>query len=231
MNLFCGFYATISIINENFVLAAVTILIAVLFDAVDGIIARVTKSCTDFGVEYDSLADLISFGIAPGLLLYWWALKPFGRLGWMAAFLFVICGALRLARFNVMVRYGASKTFTGLPIPAAAGVIASIVIMSRDFSDISISITEPLVIALITYFLAFLMVSNFKYRSFKYLRLRTKKSFSILVFTILLIFVVAMMPEIMLFVIFISYALSGPSEGVLLYGKAKVAAIAAARGH
>lgn len=228
MNLFCGFYATIAVINEKFSLAAVAILLAVFFDALDGIVARFTRSCTDFGVEYDSLADLISFGIAPGLLLYWWALKPFGRIGWMAAFLFVICGALRLARFNVMSRYGSNKTFTGLPIPAAAGVIASIVIMSRDF--FVVGETNPLMIALISYFLAFLMVSNFKYRSFKHLHLKTKKSFSILVFTTLLVFVVALIPEIMLFAIFIAYALSGPSERALIYGKDKVAAIAAARG-
>ena len=102
-NIFCGFYAVISSINGRFSAAAISIIIAIVFDALDGKIARATNTTSKFGVEYDSLADLISFGLAPGLMMYLWALKPMGRIGWLAAFLFMVCGALRLARFNTHV--------------------------------------------------------------------------------------------------------------------------------
>ncbi|MEE9499158.1 MAG: CDP-diacylglycerol--serine O-phosphatidyltransferase, partial [Nitrospinaceae bacterium] len=100
-NVFCGFYAFISVMNEKFFVAGAAIVVAIIFDALDGRVARLTKTTSAFGVQYDSLADVISFGMAPALLAYAWVLQPFGRLGWMAAFLFLLCGALRLARFNV----------------------------------------------------------------------------------------------------------------------------------
>ena len=130
-NMLCGFYSIISTIEGRFHHAAVAIFIAALADGLDGKIARLTKTCSRFGVEFDSLADLVSFGVAPALLIYIWALRPYQRVGWLAAFLFVICGALRLARFNVQVYTSENKYFTGLPIPAAATTIASFVLLHQ----------------------------------------------------------------------------------------------------
>ena len=113
--------------------AAIWILVSSIFDGLDGKVARVTGTSSKFGVEYDSLADLVAFGVAPGLLMYSWALKPFGRLGWLAAFLFVVCGALRLARFNVQVETVESKRFVGLPIPAAASMVSATVLFFHHF--------------------------------------------------------------------------------------------------
>ena len=132
-SLFCGFYSIISSINGDFLAAAVAIVIAGVFDGLDGAVARATHTTSKFGVEYDSLADLVSFGVAPGVLAYLWALNPFGRLGWVAGFLYVACGALRLARFNVYVPVKDQSYFQGLPIPAAASMIATTVFLFNHF--------------------------------------------------------------------------------------------------
>ena len=124
LNLFCGFYSIIASTSGKFLAAAVAIIIAGVFDWLDGKIARATNTTSRFGVEYDSLADLVSFGMAPGIMMYLWALQPLGRIGWLAAFLFAACGALRLARFNTQFGSISSKHFIGLPIPAAAGMNA-----------------------------------------------------------------------------------------------------------
>jgi CDP-diacylglycerol--serine O-phosphatidyltransferase len=136
-NLLCGFSSIVASINGHYLQAAIAILIAVGLDYLDGKVARLTNSASAFGLEYDSLADLLSFGMAPGLLLYAWMLRSFGPFGWLAAFLFVICGALRLARFNVQAMGVQKFTFTGLPIPAAAGVLASMVLVGRHLSRFS----------------------------------------------------------------------------------------------
>lgn len=207
-NIFCGFYSIVAAINGDYHRSAVAILLAIVFDGLDGRIARVTKATSDFGLEYDSLSDIISFGLAPSLLLYLWMLKPFGRIGWLAVFLFVICGALRLARFNVQVPEKKTLSFVGLPIPAAAGLIASFVILSFDLRIMGR--IHPLFVVMSVYLLSFLMVSNIKYKSFKYLELRKKRPFGILIFTVLFIYIVVTIPEIMIFLIFFLYALSGP---------------------
>ncbi|HEY5594245.1 MAG TPA: CDP-diacylglycerol--serine O-phosphatidyltransferase, partial [Nitrospiria bacterium] len=170
-NLFSGYYAIIAVFNANYLYAAMAILLAMAFDVLDGKSARLTKSTSRFGVEYDSLADLVSFGVAPGLLIYSWALSSYGRIGWIAAFLYVVCGALRLARFNVQVGSVESKHFVGLPIPAAAGVIASLVVLDQHILQMGTEI-KPLLILGFIYVLAFLMVSSFRYRSFKDFHLR-----------------------------------------------------------
>jgi len=113
-NMFCGFFAIVSAFNGAFFRAAVAILIAAVMDGLDGKVARLTNTSSRFGMEFDSLADLVSFGVAPAILIYAWALKPFGRFGWAAAFLFAVCGAMRLARFNVQADSSESKNFTGL---------------------------------------------------------------------------------------------------------------------
>src|SRR5208337_4737540 len=127
-SLFCGFYSIVATIDKKFTYACIAVFLSCLFDALDGRVARMTGSTSRFGVEYDSLADVIAFGVAPGLLVYMWALKGYGRFGWLAAFLYVACGALRLARFNVQAETVQKKQFLGLPIPAAAATIAASVL-------------------------------------------------------------------------------------------------------
>src|SRR5512140_2150148 len=163
-SLFAGFYGIVSGINSDYRTAAIWILVSAVFDGLDGKVARATGTTSKFGVEYDSLADLVAFGVAPGLLMYFWALKPFGRLGWLAAFLFVACGALRLARFNVQVETVESKRFVGLPIPAAASMVSATVLFFIHMGWSSFK--KPAILVLI-YLLAFLMVSSVKYYSFK----------------------------------------------------------------
>ena len=163
-NVFCGFYAFVAVLNEHFYFAAWAIAIGMIFDGLDGRIARLTKTTSAFGEQYDSLADIITFGMAPAFLAYSWVLKPFGRLGWMAAFLFLLCAALRLARFNVTKPEVRSQHFIGLPSPAAAVVVASIVIA---FEDLFATRMNPFIMVMVVYALAFLMVSNIKYPAFK----------------------------------------------------------------
>jgi len=208
LNIFCGFYAIISAIDGKYIAAAIAIIIAVVFDILDGKIARATKTASRFGVEYDSLADLISFGLAPGLMIYLWALKPLGRVGWLAAFLFMTCGALRLARFNAQTG-SISKYFIGLPIPAAAGMAATTVLFCHRF-DIAGN-ANPVVIIVMLYMLAFLMVSTIKYNSFKKNpELFQKMNFNVLVTTILILIFIAAQPPIALFLLGVAYVVSGP---------------------
>ncbi|MBP1729339.1 MAG: CDP-diacylglycerol/serine O-phosphatidyltransferase, partial [Deltaproteobacteria bacterium] len=187
--------------------AAIWIFAALVCDGLDGKVARATGTTSKFGVEYDSLADLVAFGVAPGLLMYFWALKPFGRLGWLAAFLFVVCGALRLARFNVQVETVESKRFVGLPIPAAASMVAATVLF---FQHTGLSSFKKPVILVLIYFLAFLMVSSVKYYSFKDPELIKKQPFGFLVLAVLLLIIIAAEPAIMMFSLFVCYILSGP---------------------
>jgi len=185
----------------------VAILVALILDGLDGKIARYTRTASPFGVEYDSLADLVSFGVAPATLAYIWALMPVGRLGWLAAFLFVACGALRLARFNTQVDVVDKRYFVGLPIPAAATLVATGIILARE---VSLPV-EPHVLALITlYGLSFLMVSTIRYTSFKSLDPFKRRPFNSLVAALLVLVVVAMEPHFMIFVLVLGYVVSGP---------------------
>lgn len=213
-SLFAGFYCIVSTMNGNFLTAAWFILIAGIFDGLDGKVARLTGTTSKFGVEYDSLADLVAFGVAPGLLMYSWALKPFGKLGWLAAFLYVVCCALRLARFNVQIATVESKRFVGLPTPAAAGMVASCVLIFFELGG-SGTIKKASVLILI-YVLAMLMVSNFRYYSFKDPELFRRQPFGVLVVLIFLIIVIVAQPEISLFVLSFTYMASGP-VGYLFY--------------
>jgi len=208
MNIFCGFYAVIAAVNGATNAAAIAILVAAIFDALDGKIARATHTTSRFGVEYDSLADLISFGLAPGLMIYLWALKPLGRLGWLAAFLFMVCGALRLARFNTQVDSVKSDHFVGLPIPAAAGMLAATVLLHHRLG-IGTSANKILILILI-YTLSFLMVSSIKFYSFKKPELFKKMNFNYLVAAVLIMIFIAAQPAIALFSIGLVYIMSGP---------------------
>lgn len=219
-NIFCGVFALISALHAEYLTAAISILIASIFDALDGKLARLTNTTSRFGVEYDSLSDLVSFAVAPGLLVYAWALQTYGRLGWMALFLFVICGALRLARFNVQVSGPENNDFIGLPTPAAAILLAAIILFDGHVIALREDI-RPILMLTVTYVLAFLMVSNLPYRSFKKLNLRDRKPFNVLVGFVLFFVVLITAPQVMLFSIITLYVLSGIFERplVALYRK------------
>jgi len=219
LNLFCGFYAIIASVNGKFVAAAVSIVIAGLFDNLDGKIARATNTTSKFGVEYDSLADLISFGLAPGLMMYLWALKPLGRIGWLAAFLFMTCGALRLARFNTQVGSISSNHFVGLPIPAGAGMNAVTVLIYHKFGFNGQA--SPVLILIMLYVLSFLMVSSIKYISFKKFELFRKMNFNVLVASILILIFIAAQPSIALFLFGVAYVISGPLTTIRYHKKVK----------
>ncbi|HKZ72333.1 MAG TPA: CDP-diacylglycerol--serine O-phosphatidyltransferase [Nitrospirota bacterium] len=211
VNLFFGFYSIIAVLKSDYTTAAVAILIAMLFDVFDGKIARLTNSTSRFGVEYDSLSDLASFGIAPGLLIYTWGLNAYGKIGWLAVFLYIACGAMRLARFNTLTSGaggGGLRHFTGLPIPAAAGLIATTVIFDHHILQMGKEV-RPVVILLMTYVLAYLMVSSIPYRSFKEAHMAEKRPLSSLIAAVLVLIVIVAEPQIMLFVLFALYAASG----------------------
>ncbi|MCS6927312.1 MAG: CDP-diacylglycerol--serine O-phosphatidyltransferase [Candidatus Binatia bacterium] len=216
--LFCGFYAIIATFKGEYRLAAIAILIALVCDALDGRVARITKSSSRFGVEYDSLSDVVAFGVAPGVLAYCWALEPWGVWGWLAASLYVICGALRLARFNVQVDTVDKRSFVGLPIPAAAGVIATTILMYYFLGGEGTT-NKHITLLLLIYVLAGLMVSTIPYFSFKELPLARRQPFWLLIVGILLIQLTIAEPQLMLFSVFACYALSGPLRAVIRLGR------------
>ncbi|MFQ5353778.1 MAG: CDP-diacylglycerol--serine O-phosphatidyltransferase [Thermodesulfobacteriota bacterium] len=209
MTLLGGFYAIMACIDGRFDHAAIAILIAAVIDGLDGRIARLTHTSSRFGAEYDSLADLVAFGLAPGVLIFTWALRPFGRYGWLAAFLYVVCGALRLARFNVQISTVESKRFNGLPIPAAAALVASTVLLFFSIGK-GQEMAKHITVLLLIYVLAFLMISNIKFYSFKELDLKRRMPFSLLVGLIFLIILITAEPPLMLFLITLGYVVSGP---------------------
>jgi len=182
-NIFCGYYAIISTMRGHYDHAAQAIGIAIVLDMLDGRIARLTNSATDFGLQLDSLADVISFGVAPSLLAFIWGFGPVNsKLGWVAAFTFTICGAMRLARFNVQA--GGLKHFLGLPIPAGGGTIAAIV---HFFGEPITDRVEAILMVGCVFGLALLMVSTVRYSSMKYLTLGRKSHLTVLL--IALVFV------------------------------------------
>lgn len=222
-SLFCGFYSVIASMKGDYFLAAVPILIAFVLDGLDGRIARMTNTTSKFGSEYDSLADLVAFGVAPAILTYTWALSSYGKWGWLTAFLFVVCGALRLARFNVQIGLIESKLFNGLPIPGAASVVATGVLLffylggEGRFIDMSVLITVVC--------LSLFMVSNIKYYSFKDLNFFSRKPFMSFVLIVFILIIIIAEPQIMLFTFAFGYSLSGPSWALFKIGKKAYAEI------
>lgn len=229
-SLFAGFYSMVATMNGDYRTAAIWVLVSSIFDGLDGKVARLTGTSSKFGVEYDSLADVVAFGITPALLMYRWALQPFGRIGWLAAFLFLVCGALRLARFNVQVNTVESKRFVGLPIPAAASMVSATVLVFHHFGLSPVTYRQTAVLALI-YLLAFLMVSNVKYYSFKDPELIKRQPFGFLVAAVLLLIVIAAEPVLMLFILFICYVLSGPVGFIFSYPRRRRLERALHKGH
>ncbi len=211
-SLFCGFYSMLAAIQGDFSVAATAILIAAVFDGLDGRVARLTGTTSTFGKELDSLCDQVSFGVAPAVLAYYWALQPYGRYGWLAGFLYVATTALRLARFNSQPP-AVSKNFVGLPCPAAAAVIASSVLFIHRLG-IEGTIKHISLIALV-YVISYLMVSSHPYLSFKQQQSTRVRTFPLIVGMLLLFVLIAAEHEIMLFVLFMLYSASGPAMEIL----------------
>jgi CDP-diacylglycerol--serine O-phosphatidyltransferase len=221
-NLFCGFFSLLLAMDGRYTEAALAIFVAMVMDLLDGRVARLMKATSQFGVEYDSLADVISFCVAPAFLLYSFALRPLGRAAWFGAFLFVICGALRLARFNVQTGSVDRRFFVGLSTPAAAAVAASLVVLLQGEEPIR---AVRVAVAVATYVLALLMVSTFRYWSFKEVDFARKRPVETLLVVVLAVMIVATKHEIFLFLAFGAYALSGPIRRVIV-GRPPAAATA-----
>lgn len=206
--LFAGFYAVIAGMQGHFEAGAIAIFVAMIFDGLDGRVARMTNSCSAFGAEYDSLADMVSFGLAPALLVYQWALQDFEKLGWLVAFIYTVAAALRLARFNTQVGIADKRYFQGLPSPAAAALLAGLVWVVES-NQIQTGL-ESMLAMLLTVATGILMVSNVRFSSFKELNLKDKVPFVTLLLVVLVLVVITLKPAMILFLIFLVYALSGP---------------------
>jgi CDP-diacylglycerol--serine O-phosphatidyltransferase len=206
-NLFLGFWSIVKTLDGRFSEAAPLIGGAIILDILDGRIARLTGTQSEFGAQLDSLADAISFGVAPALLAYVWALDLFPRAGWPAAFLFLVCGVMRLARFNVQRHVVDARFFVGLPIPAAAGQVAAIVFV---FPDRLVERWQVALVLALVVVLAFLMVSTLRYRSFKGFDLRRRRSYISVLGIALLFLMVASHPELSILAVTSVYTVSGP---------------------
>jgi CDP-diacylglycerol--serine O-phosphatidyltransferase len=218
--MFCGFYAILASFKGMYVFSAWAILIADIFDGLDGWVARLTNTATKFGIELDSLSDLVAFGIAPAVLIYSWGLSSFGRIGWGAAFLYVICGALRLARYNVQMGSEESKSFTGMPIPAAATVVASLVLFYTEvWGDLS---GRNFLILLLPFILAILMVSTLRYHSLKEIDAKRRKPFWLLVVLVAAFVLILMYPEIVIFLFAFLYMIWGIVENFIIYRSRRI---------
>lgn len=205
--LFFGFYAIISAMDNRFEAAAIAIFIAMLLDGIDGRVARMTNTQSDFGAEYDSLADMVSFGVAPALIMYEWALLSMGKVGWLVAFIYTAGAALRLARFNTQLETADKNYFQGLPSPSAAALVAGLVWVGENYlaSDRMLSMMA----VGITLWAGILMVSNFRFSSFKGINWKGKVPFVVLLLFVAAIVLVSSSPSLMLFTGFLIYSLSG----------------------
>ena len=205
--MFSGFYAILAGMDGNFEAAAIAIFVAMVFDGLDGRVARMTHTSTDFGVEYDSLSDMVSFGIAPAVVSFSWMLNEVGRIGWAAAFIYASCAALRLARFNTQVDTVSKRYFIGLSSPTAAALVAAMVWSGHDAE---VTQTTALLAAFVTAVAGLLMVSNFKYNSFKELDLKGKVPF-IVIFAVAMGFIVVTIdPPRILLLLAVVYTLWAP---------------------
>ena len=217
--LFFGFYAIVAAMDGHFSDASIAIFIAMILDGLDGRVARMTNTQSDFGAEYDSLADMVSFGVAPALVAFTWALQDLGKIGWVAAFIYVAGAALRLARFNTQIDTADKNYFTGLASPAAAAIVAGTV---WAFSEMGATGKDVAWIMLFLVPLAgILMVSNFQYHSFKGLDLKGKVPFVAMLAVVMVFVVVSIDPAKVLLCVFLAYALSGPAVMVWKFFKAR----------
>jgi CDP-diacylglycerol--serine O-phosphatidyltransferase len=204
--LFSGFYAIVQSMNNNFEYAAVAIFIAMVLDGLDGRVARMTHTQSEFGAEYDSLSDMVSFGVAPSLLMYEWAFKDLGKWGWFAAFIYCVCAALRLARFNMNIDVIDTRYFQGLPSPAAAALVSGFVWVMQDNGFLGHDIRWYA--AALTVFAGLSMVSNLKFYSFKDFNLRKSVPFVVIFLLAMFFVVISSYPAGVLFMLFLGYSLS-----------------------
>lgn len=222
--MFFGFYSILSSFNGNFIHASWSIYIAMIFDGLDGWAARLTHSTTRFGIELDSLSDLVAFGVAPAVMVFGWTLSSFGRLGWAASFLFVSSGALRLARYNIQMGGAEKKAFTGMPIPAAAAVLATMVIFYDYMWGIDIGTNSALktnhkdyFILILTIFLAVMMISTLRFHGAKELDLKERKPFGVLIIIITILVIILINPSLAFFIFAASYVAIGLIENIWLF--------------
>jgi len=207
--LFSGFYAIVMAMNQRFDNAAVAIFVAMILDTLDGRVARLTRTQSAFGAEYDSLSDMVCFGAAPALIMYEWALKDLGRPGWIAAFVYCAGAALRLARFNTNIDVVDKRFFQGLPSPAAAALIAGFLWLARDNKIPVDEYGMPWVAAFLTLYAGITMVSNVPFYSFKDINLRRSVPFAVILLIVLGFVLITSDPPIVLFLLFVAYGLSG----------------------
>ena len=224
-NLFAGFFAIVSAMNGKYEFAAVAIFIAMVLDGLDGRVARLTNTQSAFGAEYDSLSDMVAFGLAPALLAYQWALSELGNVGLTVAFIYTACAALRLARFNTQIGKVDKKWFIGLASPAAAGVVAGMVWALKDFGVDGVDMPVPVVMlyALLVAMAGVLMVSNIKFYSFKDLDFKGRVPFVAMLIVVLVFAVVFSDPPRILLLIFLAYAAAGPVQYLLQMRRRKAA--------
>jgi len=206
--LFGGFYAILAAMGGRFEAAAIAIFLAMVMDGLDGRVARLTQTQSAFGAEYDSLSDMVAFGLAPALVMYIWSLSDLGKFGWLVAFVYTAGTALRLARFNTQIGSADKRFFQGLPSPSAAAIVASSVWLANWYA--LQGATLSIVAGVLTVCAGLLMVSNFRYHSFKELDVRGKVPFIVIVGMMLVFAVVVVHPPLVLFLIFLAYAVSGP---------------------
>ncbi|PIE41412.1 MAG: CDP-diacylglycerol--serine O-phosphatidyltransferase [Gammaproteobacteria bacterium] len=216
--LFSGFYAIVAAINGSFEQAAIAVFVSMVFDGLDGRVARMTNTQSAFGAEYDSLADCISFGAAPALVSYLWSLNNLGKVGWMIGFVYMACAALRLARFNVEHDTSDNRYFTGLPSPSAAALVAGMVWAGSDWGVLGAD--AVILAALVTSYAAVMMVSNVKFSSFKEIDFRGRVPFVAILIVVLAIAIVFSDPSRVLLGVFLLYSLSGPVGFLLRKRKA-----------
>jgi CDP-diacylglycerol--serine O-phosphatidyltransferase len=206
--LFAGFYAIVQAMNTRFDQAAVAIFVAMVLDGLDGRVARLTHTQSEFGAEYDSLSDMVSFGAAPALVMYEWALKSLDRIGWIAAFVYCVGAALRLARFNTNIAVADKRYFQGLPSPAAAALVAGFIWVVDDFK-IEVVSTMRWLACIITLFAGITMVSNVPFYSFKDINFRRSVPFWAILLVVLAVTLISSHPPTVLFLLFVVYSLSG----------------------
>ncbi|MBU2761997.1 CDP-diacylglycerol--serine O-phosphatidyltransferase [Acidithiobacillus caldus] len=209
-SLFAAFYAIVASVHGHFRVAAIAIFIAMILDGLDGRVARMTGTQSAFGAEYDSLADVIAFGVAPALLVLLWGLQDYGKFGWLGAFVYTACGALRLARFNSQVHSASKRYFQGLPIPTAAAVLTSLVWVAVGERHPWLTRVAEVLALVLVYLLALLMVSNIRYRSFKDFDLHGRVPFALAIGFVLILALIAIHPPLVLFGAALLFTLSGP---------------------
>jgi CDP-diacylglycerol---serine O-phosphatidyltransferase len=207
LNLFAGFYAIVQGMNHEFEKAAVAIFVAMVLDSIDGRVARLTHTQSAFGAEYDSLTDMVSFGAAPALVMYEWALRDMGRLGWIAAFVYCVGAALRLARFNTQLSVADKRWFTGLPSPAAAALVAGMIWVFNDYHVHGGEVKW--FAAAVTIYAGITMVSSVKFYSGKDINLRRAVPFWVAIIFVLVLLLISIEPSIVLWGVMLAYGVSG----------------------